>query len=224
MNQPKYPEVQKALLPPHSQTPTPSTNSPLEALVMDHSIPFDYNSFMRTGHLTVAMESHADIWDIFPGARYVDPFHRQFFTIDEAIVNSVTRYFDGTAELHAISQPAALMHLDSFEITFQSSDPTCSVYEVSTSSSSQISQYILFEAPERNPNACIAVCRFRIVIPETLFPWNGGRAQFRIRVCALFNTFNSERPGTRTLQRGPGYFHDFSLQLRTSRRGLPFGP
>ncbi|KAF8680313.1 hypothetical protein RHS04_04788 [Rhizoctonia solani] len=171
---------------------------------MDHTVPFDFYSFMRTGRLTVAMESHADIWDVFPGA-------------------SVTRYFDGTAELHAISQPAALMHLDSFEITFQSSDPTCSVNEVSTSSSSRINQYILFEAPERNPNACIAVCRFRIVIPDTLFPWTGGRAQFRIRVCALFNVYNPER-GARTLQRGPEYVHHFSLQLRTSRRGLPFGP
>ncbi|KAJ1311847.1 hypothetical protein OPQ81_010308 [Rhizoctonia solani] len=205
MNQPKHPQVQKALLPPHSQTPTPSTHGPLEALVMDHTAPFDYFSFMRTGRLTVAMESHADIWDVFPGA-------------------SVTRYFDGTAELHAISQPGALMHLDSFEIAFQSCDPTCFVNELSTSSSSQINNYILFEAPERNPNACIAVCRFRIVIPETLFPWNGGRAQFRIRVSALFNAYNPERPGTRLLQRGPDCVHHFTLQLRTSSRGLPFGP
>ncbi|KAF8707519.1 hypothetical protein RHS03_04382, partial [Rhizoctonia solani] len=191
---------------------------------MDHTVPFDFYSFMRTGRLTVAMESHADIWDVFPGARHVDPFHRQFTTLTShlSIVSPVS-YFDGTAELHAISQPAALMHLDSFEITFQSSDPTCSVNEVSTSSSSRINQYILFEAPERNPNACIAVCRFRIVIPDTLFPWTGGRAQFRIRVCALFNVYNPER-GARTLQRGPEYVHHFSLQLRTSRRGLPFGP
>ncbi|KAH7345394.1 hypothetical protein B0J17DRAFT_712985 [Rhizoctonia solani] len=209
MNQAKYPEVQKALLPPHSQTPTPSTNGPFEALVMDPPSP------------STTIPSCAPVTDSVHG---VTRGYLGYFPRCKIIVNSVTRYFDGTAELHAISQPAALMHLDSFEITFQSSDPTGSVYEVSTSSSSRISQYILFEAPERNPNACIAVCRFRIVIPETLFPWNGGQARFRIRVCALFNTFSSERPGTRTLQRGPGYFHDFSLQLRTSRRGLPFGP
>ncbi|CAE6420219.1 unnamed protein product [Rhizoctonia solani] len=205
MNQAKHSEIQKALLPPHSQTPFSSTNSSFEALVMDPSVPFDHQSFMYTGRLMVAMESHADIWDVFPGS-------------------SVTRYFDGTAELHAISQPSALMHLDSFEISFQSNDPVGMVNEVSTSSSSQIGRYILFEAPERNPNACIAVCRFRIVVPETLFPWNGGRAQFRVVVRALFNAYNPERPGTRMLLPGPECVHHFTVQLRTSRRGLPFGP
>lgn len=195
-------EVQKALLPPHSQSPI--SNHPSEALVMDHSVPFDFYSFTRTGYLTVAMESHADVWDVFPGT-------------------SVTRYFDGTAELHASTQPAALMHLDSFEIAFQSSDPICSVNEMTTSRSTRINKYILFESPERDPHACIARCRFRIVIPETLFPWNGEQAQFRIRVCALFNAYHPDRPGG-TLQRGPEKVHHFSLRLCTSNRGLHFGP
>ncbi|KAG9097051.1 hypothetical protein FRC06_008010 [Ceratobasidium sp. 370] len=107
------PELQKASLPPHSQLPSiPShTNAPgriFEELVMDPNAPFDIYSFKQTGYLSVAMESQAEVWDVFPGS-------------------SITRYFDGTAELHAISQPTALMHLDSFEIAFQSSDPTCAV-------------------------------------------------------------------------------------------------
>ncbi|QRW04766.1 hypothetical protein RhiLY_03765 [Ceratobasidium sp. AG-Ba] len=99
-------EVQKALVPPHSQTPAPGRI--FQELVMNLQAPFNFESFRHTGYLTVAMESHAEVWDVFPGA-------------------SVTRYFDGTAELHASSQPNALMHLDSFEIAFQSSDPTCAV-------------------------------------------------------------------------------------------------
>lgn len=204
MNSTNHPEVQKALVPPHSQT-SASSNRSVEQLTMDHSVPFDFYSFMHTGYMTVAMESHADVWDVFPGA-------------------CVTRYFDGTAELHASSQPAALMHLDSFEIAFQSSDPTCSVNEMTTSRSTRVNKYILFETPEREPNAYIARCRFRIVIPDTLFPWNGEQAHFRIRVCALFNTYNPDRPEAPILQRGPEKVHIFSLRLRTSSRGLPFGP
>lgn len=150
------------------------------------------------------MEDHADVWDVYPGA-------------------SVTRYFDGTAELHANTHPVALMYLDSFEIAFQSSDPTCLVNEMSTSSSSRISRFIVFEQLERDPNAAAARCRFRIVIPETLFPWNGELAKFRIRVCALLKMHDPERPGVPILQRGPEHVHHFSLRLRTSSR-LPIGP
>ncbi|KAG9101783.1 hypothetical protein FS749_003472, partial [Ceratobasidium sp. UAMH 11750] len=176
-----FPELQKASLPPHSQLPpifsqTDASGRIFEELVMDPNAPFDFYSFKQSGYLTVAMESQAEVWDVFPGA-------------------SITRYFDGTAELHASSQPTALMHLDSFEIAFQSSDPTCSVNEMTTSRSSRINKYILFERPEQEPNLAIARCRFRIVIPETLFPWNGGQAQFRIRVCALLNAYSPERPG-----------------------------
>jgi hypothetical protein len=64
----------EALLPPHSQTPV-SDNRLFEALTMDHTVPFDFYSFMRTGRLTVAMESHADVWDVFPGARCESLFH-----------------------------------------------------------------------------------------------------------------------------------------------------
>ncbi|KAB5594671.1 hypothetical protein CTheo_1818 [Ceratobasidium theobromae] len=226
MTQADRSEVQKALLPPHrdSQTSLSSDSRTFEALTMDHSAPFNFYSFMDTGRLTVAMESHAVVWDVFPGARCADLFQPYYQQLTRSLPNSVTRFFDGTAELHAISQPTALMHLDSFEITFQSSDPTCCVNEISTSRSSRINKYILFETPERDPHACIARCRFRIVIPETLFPWNGEQAQFRICVCALFNLNDPDRPGYRMLQRGPGYIHKFSLQLRASPRRLPLGP
>ncbi|KAF8595377.1 hypothetical protein BDV93DRAFT_564441 [Ceratobasidium sp. AG-I] len=212
MNMPDRPELQKAFLPPHSQASSASTSVPIgtpdrifEELIMDPSMPFDYYSFMRSGSMTVAMESHADVWDVFPGA-------------------SVTRYFDGTAELHANTHPVALMHLDSFEITFQSSDPTCLVNETSTTRSPQSNKFIVFEPLEKESNATIARCRFRIVIPETLFPWNGGIAQFRIRVCALLKMHDPQHPGVPILQRGPERVHQFSLQLRTSSRGLSIGP
>ncbi|KAG8770668.1 hypothetical protein FRC12_004128 [Ceratobasidium sp. 428] len=250
-----HPELYKASLPPHSQPASvfSQTNAPeriFEELIMDPNAPFDFYSFKQHGYLTVAMESQAEVWDVFPGARYARMIlpcptsQSDYYFIKP--VSHVSRikpagdcrplkekrqspidapahagYFDGTAELHASSQPSALMHLDSFEIAFQSSDPTCSVNEMTTSRSSRINKYILFERPEQEPNLAIARCRFRIVIPETLFPWNGDLAQFRIRVCALLNTYSPEGPGVPMLQRGPEYVHQFSLRLRTSRRGLP---
>ncbi|KAG8705340.1 hypothetical protein FRC08_001716 [Ceratobasidium sp. 394] len=140
----------QASLPPHSQllpifAQTDASGRIFEELVMDPNAPFDFYSFKQSGYLTVAMESQAEVWDVFPGARYVrsHPVQLPNLTMFHQIVSHVseqqqhhagdfltgtpTGYFDGTAELHASSQPTALMHLDSFEIAFQSSDPTCSV-------------------------------------------------------------------------------------------------
>ncbi|KAG8741947.1 hypothetical protein FRC10_002259 [Ceratobasidium sp. 414] len=90
------PALQKASLPPHSQlvripSHTGGPGRTFEELVMDPNAPFDFYAFKQTGYLTVAMESQAEVWDVFPGSRYVRSYPARAAQSDECLSNSITR-------------------------------------------------------------------------------------------------------------------------------------
>ncbi|CAE6412567.1 unnamed protein product [Rhizoctonia solani] len=133
-------DLQKAYLPPHSQAVTPpaspSASGPDEVSVhtqVEMSLsPTAFTEFCSHIPMVIAMERHADIFDISAG-------------VDAGV--DVTRYFDGTAELDVSANPAALRFLYAFEVHFQSGDPKHHLNETANSASGMANDYILFEKP-----------------------------------------------------------------------------
>lgn len=170
---------------------------------MDPTAHFDLYSFMQTGHLTVAMERHADVLDVFPGSRYVYLMVLHSALSDpSAPIDSVTRESINGNEVH----PAGFFNLPPFDRLLRRNGRAPCYYaaertvpfrlirncvpiersnmhgqvssssihrnvsrisahiktrlrsEMSTSRSSRINKYILFEHPEVSaafPNICI---------------------------------------------------------------------
>ncbi|CAE6415222.1 unnamed protein product [Rhizoctonia solani] len=202
-------EIQKASLPPHSQASTPpaspSAASHDEALVHTQAemslSPTAFTEFCSHIPMVIAMERHADIFDVSAGV-------------------DVTRYFDGTAELDVSANPAALRFLYAFEVHFQSGDPKHHLNESANTASGVINDYILFEKPYVVPNTTVYRCRFRLAVCSFLFPRNGQIGVFQVRVAAVFAIPDPGSPGGTRMIRAPTAVHRFSMQVKVSNGSI----
>ncbi|KAJ1304284.1 hypothetical protein OPQ81_005444 [Rhizoctonia solani] len=200
-----FTEVQKASLPPHSQVSTPPASP--SAATQDEALahtqaemslsPTGFTEFCSRIPMVIAMERHADIFDISAGV-------------------DVTRYFDGTAELDMSANPAALRFLYAFEVGFQSGDPKHHLNETANTASGTGNDYILFEKPYVVPNTTVYRCRFRLAVCSYLFPRHGQLGFFQVRVAALFAIPDPTSPGGTRIIRAPTAVHRFSLQVKVS--------
>ncbi|KAF8606374.1 hypothetical protein BDV93DRAFT_604370 [Ceratobasidium sp. AG-I] len=201
-------DVQKASLPPHSQaqaSPPPSSpdlRQPRDIVPKpsptDMSFsPLAFSEFCTQFPIAIAMEKHADIYDISAGV-------------------DVTRYFDGTTEVDLAANPGALHYLYAFEVSFQSGDPKHLLNVTAHTASGVLNEYILFEKPYIVPNTTVYRCRFRLAVSSFLFPRNGQLGLFQVRVAAVFALPDPSSPGGTRLMRGPTAVHRFSLQVKVS--------
>ncbi|QRW21264.1 tranport-associated late exocytosis protein [Rhizoctonia solani] len=181
-------ELQKASLPPHSQASTPPA-SPSIATQEELSVytqaemsmsPTAFAEFCSQIPMVIAMERHADIFDISAGT-------------------DVTRYFDGTAELDISANPAAIRFLYAFEVGLQSGDPKHHLNETANTASGVMNEYILFEKPYIVPNTSVYRCRFRLAICSYLFPRHGQLGFFQVRVAAIFAVPDQGGPGVMSI-------------------------
>ncbi|KAF8706086.1 Cytosolic domain of 10TM putative phosphate transporter, partial [Rhizoctonia solani] len=181
-------ELQKASLPPHSQASTPPA-SPSIATKEELSVytqaemsmsPTAFAEFCSQIPMVIAMERHADIFDISAGT-------------------DVTRYFDGTAELDISASPAAMRFLYAFEVGLQSGDPKHHLNETANTASGVMNEYILFEKPYIVPNTSVYRCRFRLAICSYLFPHHGQLGFFQVRVAAIFAVPDQGGPGVMSI-------------------------
>ncbi|KAG9089598.1 hypothetical protein FRC06_001469 [Ceratobasidium sp. 370] len=152
-------DVYKASQPPHSQSPPPpapesQSQAPRPAHADMSLSPLAFSEFCTQIPMAIAMERHADIFDISAGV-------------------DVTRYFDGTAEVDVSANPGALRYLFAFEVSFQSGDPNHNLNETAHTASGVLNDYILFERPYIVPNTTVYRCRFRLAVPSFLFPRQG---------------------------------------------------
>ncbi|CEL58866.1 hypothetical protein RSOLAG1IB_08896 [Rhizoctonia solani AG-1 IB] len=198
-------DLQKASLPPHSQASTPpaSPSVLIPGEVSAHTqaemslSPTAFAEFCSQIPMVIAMERHADIFDISAG-------------ID------VTRYFDGTAELDVSANPAAMRFLYAFEVALQSGDPKHHLNETANTASGVMNEYILFEKPYVVPHTNVYRCRFRLAVCSYLFPRHGQLGFFQVRVAALFAVPDPASPGGTRMIRAPSTVHRFSLQVKVS--------
>ncbi|KDN38587.1 hypothetical protein RSAG8_09374, partial [Rhizoctonia solani AG-8 WAC10335] len=198
-------ELQKASLPPHSQASIPpaslSAASQDEASVHTQAemslSPTAFTEFCSHIPMVIAMERHADIFDVSAGV-------------------DVTRYFDGTAELDVSANPAALRFLHAFEVHFQSGDPKHHLNETANTASGVVNDYILFEKPYVVPNTTVYRCRFRLAVCSVLFPRHGQVGVFQVRVAAVFALPDPGSPGGTRMIRAPTAVHRFSMQVKVS--------
>lgn len=199
-------DVQKASLPPHSQASSPPSSPDLRQTKdlppkpsptdMSYS-PLVFADFCTQFPMAIAMEKHADIYDISAGV-------------------DVTRYFDGTAEVDLSANPGALNYLYAFEVSFQSGDPKHNLNETAHTASGILNDCILFERPYIVPDTTVYRCRFRLAVRSFLFPRNGQSGFFQARVAAIFALPDPSSPGGTRLIRGPTAVHRFSLQVKVS--------
>ncbi|CAE6460732.1 unnamed protein product [Rhizoctonia solani] len=202
-------ELQKASLPPHSQGSTPP-GSP-SAVSQDNTSahtqaemslsPTAFTDFCSHIPMVIAMERHADIFDVSVGV-------------------DVTRYFDGTAELDVSANPAAMRFLYAFEVHFQSGDPKHHLDETANTASGVVNDYILFEKPYIVPNTAVYRCRFRLAVSSFLFPRHGQIGVFQVRVAAVFATPDPGSPGGTRMIRAPTAVHRFSMQVKVSNGSI----
>ncbi|KAG8707198.1 hypothetical protein FRC11_007613, partial [Ceratobasidium sp. 423] len=198
-------DLQKASLPPHSQASTPPASpspfSQYEASAhtqVEMSLsPTAFTEFCSHIPMVIAMERHAEIFDISAGV-------------------DVTRYFDGTAELDMSANPAAMRFLCAFEVGFQSGDPKHHLNETANTASGVANDYILFEQPYVVPNTTVYRCRFRLAVCSYLFPHHGQIGFFQVRVAAVFAIPDPTSPGGKRMIRAPTAVHRFSLQVKVS--------
>ncbi|QRV79103.1 hypothetical protein RhiJN_07118 [Ceratobasidium sp. AG-Ba] len=195
-------EVYKASQPPHSQaSPSPPPDrepqGPPPALADMSLSPLDFSEFCTQIPMAIAMERHADIFDISAGA-------------------DVTRYFDGTAEIDVSANPAALRYFYAFEVNLLSGDPKHNLNQTAHTASNKLHEYILFEQPYIVPNTTVYRCRFRLALKSFLFPRQGQTGFFQARVSAMFALPDPTAPGGTRIIRAPTAVHRFSLQVKVS--------
>ncbi|KAG8744489.1 hypothetical protein FRC10_010054 [Ceratobasidium sp. 414] len=195
-------DVYKASQPPHSQSPpSPTPEGQSQASQPAHAdmavSPLAFSEFCTQIPMAIAMERHADIFDISAGV-------------------DVTRYFDGTAEVDVSANPGALRYLFAFEVSFQSGDPTHNLNETAHTASGVLNDYILFERPYLVPNTTVYRCRFRLAVPSFLFPRQGQTGFFQVRVAAVFAFPDQTCPNGTRMIRAPTAVHRFSLQVKVS--------
>ncbi|CAE6446730.1 unnamed protein product [Rhizoctonia solani] len=187
------------------QKASPSASGPDEVSVhtqVEMSLsPTAFTEFCSHIPMVIAMERHADIFDISAGV-------------------DVTRYFDGTAELDVSANPAALRFLYAFEVHFQSGDPKHHLNETANSASGMANDYILFEKPYVVPNTTVYRCRFRLAVCSYLFPRHGQLGYFQVRVAAVFALPDPASPGGTRMIRAPTAVHRFSLQVKVSNGSI----
>ncbi|KAB5591079.1 hypothetical protein CTheo_5491 [Ceratobasidium theobromae] len=198
-------EVQKASLPPHSQASTPPSPLPsykekvaIAQLQADMSLsPTAFTEFCTQIPMAIAMERHAEIYDVSVGA-------------------DVTRYFDGTVELDASANPSALRYLYAFEVKVEWTEVDRLTSETAHTASGIMNDYILFEKPYVVPHTAVYRCRFRLAVRSFHFPRHGQTGFFQVRVAALFALPDPASPGGTRMIRAPTMVHRFSLQVKVS--------
>ncbi|KAF8756834.1 Cytosolic domain of 10TM putative phosphate transporter [Rhizoctonia solani] len=161
-------ELQKASLPPHSQASTPPA-SPSIATQEELSVytqaemsmsPTAFAEFCSQIPMVIAMERHADIFDISAGT-------------------DVTRYFDGTAELDISANPAAMRFLYAFEVGLQSGDPKHHLNETANTASGVMNEYIFLRNHILFPTPVCIVAGFALQFVRTSSPVMANSASFK---------------------------------------------